>query len=103
MWSLRVYLAGAAAARSGSLPDAMCDVTGVASLPFAIAYPPNWTVDCENKPNNRCNMLGVCELVLPGGSTCVPANCKALGKTCGTISDGCGGVYIWLSRGRRAM
>ena len=49
-------------------------------------------VDCENKPNNRCNAVGVCEYVAPNGSTCVPADCKSAGKTCGTITDGCGGT-----------
>lgn len=49
-------------------------------------------VDCENKPNTKCNKEGVCELVLPGGSTCVPTDCKSQGKTCGTITDGCGGT-----------
>src|SRR5690606_12426858 len=45
-------------------------------------------VDCEHKIANRCE-AGSC---VPIAGGCVPADCAALGKECGTILDGGGGT-----------
>ena len=79
MQDLNQVLAGVPGAASWAVDDAIA-VSGDGNVIVATAL------------NRNTNTFGSVRIVLGGATACMPTSCAALGKTCGSIADGCGGT-----------